>query len=155
MDVRIYRLSRGWRILAVLFGVCGVALGATGLYVTLDPGPSFEYVHAWPLLLLAIFEIAMALAFSVGLLTTRVELAPDRIEIYAHLFSRKLLRRCLLKTDIGAKKFVPLYGGAYYLYPRSRHQRRLAVSLNCVDEQIFRAWIDGIPNVSRSFLQGR
>ncbi len=44
---------------------------------------------------------------------------------------------------------------AYVLYPRTREQKELRVGMLSSEDEYFREWMHGIPDVDKEFLRNR
>jgi hypothetical protein len=60
----------------------------------------------------------------------------------------------MLRSDIAAKRNVSIFWPNYVLYPKDRHQKKLAIWVPKEDDY-FRDWIAGIPDMERRLFWGR
>jgi hypothetical protein len=60
----------------------------------------------------------------------------------------------MLRSEIGAKRKFINFMPTYVLYPKDRNEKTLAIWVPKEDDY-FRAWIAGIPDVGRRFFWSR
>lgn len=156
METHSYQVSAGWKMFAAMFGV-GVTFFA-GLFIWAvaysEPGSmgamGMAITYGFGFLL-----ATLALLMAAGIISNRLELSEDHIEIYGEINGRRLLARRLERRDIAAKMFVPGAGSGYVLYPWRREQKKLPVSSIFASDDYLRRWIAAIPNADREFLRNR
>lgn len=152
METRVYRPSWGFRAFSIAVGTVCI-LSALGIMTAPLFARWSNVPYPWQLALYGLFFVVMGIATLVAILTYRVELYSDAIEVRGGLWSNS---RCLVRECIAAKEmpFVP-YVKTYHLYAADLERRKLTVYVMFQEDAHFREWMDGIPVASDQFLNAR
>ena len=117
--------------------------------------PSASWVVFWVGILGIVFFTAVAIATT----THKAIYDSEAVEIRCAIPLPRLWLRFrqtgrMLRSEIAAKRKFINFMPTYVLYPKSRNQKKLAIWVPKEDDY-FRSWIAGIPDVERRFFWNR
>jgi hypothetical protein len=151
MKARIYKTGKMLLVLGIISGSAIAILGLFGIVAYFTSRiRDYPVGTAGVWFPLCFVVISMGIWAAVELATSRVVLYSDAIEVRS-LFRYRRLERC----DIGAKTLIHAVVPIYYLYPWSKKQRILSVSVNFSPDETFISWFVGIPDADKKFFRAR
>src|SRR6266404_3292658 len=151
MEPRTYRTGIGWLVFTVGVGAVMIALSIASMVIISFPDSGVQIrAPLWIGYLFFSLGIVMGAFIAVGMITNRVVLYPDAVEV-ACLFNKRRLER----REIGAKMVMMTGCLTYVLYPWSKGKKKLSVGVVFPMDATFRDWMTGIPDADKAFFRGR
>jgi hypothetical protein len=150
---RIYRYGISLRAYLLLAGSVALIGGPAAMaWVVLwsDPPPPNRFAAAIYGSSLGIACMLMGAGFILAAIKQHIILYADAIETVGIFFRRKLRRE-----DIGAKAISPGIIPSTVLIPWRKDQRRMQIENSFNIDEVYRQWIDGIPDADRDFFRDR
>jgi hypothetical protein len=120
----------------------------------------FKPVVRWVLFTMALGAFALSAWLVIVTMTSKAIYDPEAVEIRCAIALPSLvglwIRQTgrMLRSDIAAKRKFINFMPTYVLYPKGRNQKKLAIWVPKEDDY-FRDWIAGIPDMERRFFWGR
>ena len=155
-EVRIYRLSLGWRAAAMVFATLA---GCGGLWL-MHWSFYADYINSklaagWALFTVGSLGIAEGAFVAIAIMTYKAVYDLAGVEIRCAIPFRGLHTRWL-RSDTAAKKnaSILMLMPAYVLYPKERNARKFLIWVPKEDDY-FRNWIAAIPDADRQFFRNR
>ncbi len=146
---RSYRMSAGWTVFMLLFGVAAVAGGAYGAWYFFQPGSARDPLSGLVLAGVCALFLVFGLYVILWVLKGRVVLYPDRIEVYEALTRRTLSRDQILGRRSQQGRKSP---GTIILVPREG-LRNIKLALVYKMDEPFRRWIFSLPDLDAQDLK--
>jgi hypothetical protein len=149
MEGRVYRTDIKWLVLTVGAG-CLLVLGGLAGIMGFRYG-LLNYLPTSVVVVFSIASIAMGGFMAIGMLTNRVVLNADEIEVGC-IFP--FATRRMKKSAIAAKVSIVNTIQSYVLIPTDKKEKNLPVGIVFTEDEYFRDWMSTIPTVSAAHLNG-
>jgi hypothetical protein len=116
-------------------------------------------IPVWVIVTLCLLAIAMVAYLVIMTVSLKAIYDSEAVEIRCAIPLPRLWLRFrqtgrMLRSDIAAKRNLSIFWPSYVLYPKERNKGKLAIWVPKEDEY-FRNWIAGIPDVDRQFFWNR
>src|SRR5579883_528219 len=146
---RTYRVSLGWKLLLLVFGIVSGLGGIAGLLLPVLYFPHDQSGAIWPLSAISAGLAAFGVYVVSSALMYRVVLTPDSVEL------TEPFRSCRLScTDIRGRRMVRNQQGprTLVLVPKDETAKKLKISLMLKRDGTFDAWIARLPDLDQQDL---
>jgi hypothetical protein len=119
----------------------------------------FKPVVRWVLFAMALVGFAFSACLVIVAATYKAIYDAEAVEIRCAIPLPRLWLRFrrtgrMLRSDIAAKRNLSIFWPTYVLYPKERTKKKLAI-WSPKEDDYFRSWIVGIPDVDRQFFWNR
>jgi hypothetical protein len=150
----------GWRVLTLVLAALLACGGLVLMYWSIFTNLKLvTRIPAWLIFTEGLLAIPFAACLVIMMMTHKAIYDSEAVEIRCAIPLPRLWFRFrqtgrMLRSDIAAKRNLSIFWPAYVLYPKERNKGKLAIWIPKEDDY-FRNWIAGIPDVDRQFFWNR
>jgi hypothetical protein len=148
----------GWRVLTLVLAALIACGGLVLMYWSIFTNLKLvTRIPAWLIFTEGLLAIPFAAGLVIMMMTSKAIYDSEAVEIRCAiplpgLWFRQTGR--MLRSDIAAKRNFSIVMPTYVLYPKERTKKKLGIWVPKEDDY-FRNWIAGIPDVERRFFWNR